>query len=410
MPKVEACRMCKSEKILQFLDLGFTPLADNFLTENQLRESETYFPLTVYLCDDCGLIQLGYVVPPELMYNSSYPYESSTTKTGSQHFFNMAKEICERFNLKKDSLVVDLGSNVGVLLQGFKNQNMKVVGVEPSLNIVSIAIKNGIDTIPSFFNAEAVDEILRKYKHASVLTATNVFAHIAELDIFMENAKKLLAEDGLFIFEAPYFVNLLENLEYDTIYHEHLAYLSIKPLVQFFKKHGMELFDVQQISIHGGSIRCFISRADTRQIMPKVNELLNLEERKQIYSINTLLKFAQKVKDHKQELTKLIFELKQKGKRIVCLSAPAKGMTLLNYCKIDNSVCDYVTEKARLKINKYTPGTHIPVKSDDFLIKDKPDYAILLAWNFADEIMKNNEEFRKKGGKFLIPIPHPKII
>jgi len=172
----------------------------------------------------------------------------------------------------------------------------------------------------------------------------------------------------------------------------------------------MELFDVQQTSIHGGSIRCFISRAGTRQIMPKVNELLDLEERKQIYSINTLLKFAQKVKDHKQELTKLIFELKQKGKRIVCLSAPAKGMTLLNYCKIDNSICDYVTEKARLKINKYTPGTHIPVKSDDFLIKDKPDYAILLAWNFADEIMKNNEEFRKKGGKFLIPIPHPKII
>ena len=410
MPKVEACRMCKSKKILQFLDLGFTPLADNFLTENQLRESETYFPLTVYLCDDCGLIQLGYVVPPELMYNSSYPYESSTTKTGSQHFFNMAKEICERFNLKKDSLVIDLGSNVGVLLQGFKNQNMKVVGVEPSLNIVSIAIKNGIDTIPSFFNAEAVDEILQKYKHASVLTATNVFAHIAELDVFMENAKKLLAEDGLFIFEAPYFVNLLENLEYDTIYHEHLAYLSIKPLVQFFKKHGMELFDVQQTSIHGGSIRCFISRTGTHQIMPKVNELLDLEERKQIYSINTLLKFAQKVKDHKQELTKLIFELKQKGKRIVCVSAPAKGMTLLNYCKIDNSICDYVTEKARLKIDKYTPGTHIPVKSDDFLIKDKPDYAILLAWNFADEIIKNNEEFRKKGGKFLIPIPHPKII
>ncbi len=410
MPKVEACRMCKSKKILQFLDLGFTPLADNFLTENQLRESETYFPLTVYLCDDCGLIQLGYVVPPELMYNSSYPYESSTTKTGSQHFFNMAKEICERFNLKKDSLVVDLGSNVGVLLQGFKNQNMKVVGVEPSLNIVSIAIKNGIDTIPSFFNAEVVDEILRKYKHVSVLTATNVFAHIVELDVFMENAKKLLAEDGLFIFEAPYFVNLLENLEYDTIYHEHLAYLSIKPLVQFFKKHGMELFDVQQTSIHGGSIRCFISRTGTHQIMPKVNELLDLEERKQIYSINTLLKFAQKVKDHKQELTKLIFELKQKGKRIVCLSAPAKGMTLLNYCKIDNSICDYVTEKSRLKIGKYTPGTHIHVKSDDFLIKDKPDYAILLAWNFADEIMKNNEEFRKKGGKFLIPIPHPKII
>jgi len=410
MAQINSCRMCKSSNIESFLDLGFTPLADNFLTEKQLREPEIYYPLNVYMCKDCGLAQLGYIVSPEKMYNSNYPYESSTTKAGSEHFFNMAKEVCKRFNLKEQSLVVDLGSNVGVLLQGFKNQNMQVVGVEPSKNIASIAIKNEIETIPSFFNEEVVHEIIRKHKHVSIVTATNVFAHIDDLYSFMDNVKKLLTYDGIFIFEAPYFLNLLENLEYDTIYHEHLAYLSIKPLVSFFKKHEMELFDVEQTSIHGGSIRCFIGRKGQHEITQKINNLLDLENKNQIYSFEKLNEFARKVRIHKKKLTKILNELKENGKRIVCVSAPAKGMTLLNYCGIDNSICDYITEKAELKIRKFTPGTHIEIKPDEFLIKDRPDYALLLAWNFADEIIKNNEEFRKNGGKFIIPIPEPIIV
>jgi len=396
--------------IQRFLDLGFTPLADNFLTALQLNEPEKYYPLNVCLCKNCGLIQLGYIVSPEEMYHQGYLYESSITKTGTEHFVNMAKKICERFQLKKQSLIVDIGSNVGVLLKGFKKQKMKVIGVEPSKKIAHIANKNGIKTLSKFFDYKMVEEIKKKYGHPSVITATNVFAHISDLHTFIKNIKKLLPKNGIFILEAPYFVNLFEKLEYDTIYHEHMAYLSIKPLVNFFEKHGMELFDVERFTIHGGSIRCFVSYKDQQKISPVIQELLDLEGKKQIYSIKRLKRFADDVKKHRIELTHLLNKLKQKGKRIVCISASAKGMTLLNYNNIDNFICEYVTEKSKLKIGRFTPGTHIPIRPDSFLIKDKPDYAMLLAWNFADEIIQNNKKFQQIGGKFIIPIPHPKIV
>ena len=410
MGQINSCRMCKSKKIKSFLDLGTTPLADSFLTRSQLKKREKKFPLKVYLCRSCGLIQLGYIVSPKEMYNSSYPYESSTTKTGTAHFVNMAEKICRRFKPKKKSLVVDIGSNVGVLLKGFKKQKMTVIGVEPSKKIADVANRNGIETIPKFFDGKVVKKIIKKHNHASVITATNVFAHIGDLHSFMKNIKKLLTQNGIFIFEAPYFVNLVENLEYDTIYHEHLAYLSIKPLVSFFKSHDMELFDVERTTIHGGSIRCFIGKKNQNKISPMIKKLLELENKKQIYSIKKLEQFARDVENHRNEFTFLLNKLKEKGKRIVCISAPAKGMTLLNYCGINDFICDYVTEKSKLKIGKFTPGTHILIKSDNFLIKNKPDYAILLAWNFAKEIIHNNKKFKQMGGKFIIPIPHPKIV
>jgi len=403
------CRMCDSDNLELFLDLGFMPPADNFLTEKQLKGPEMYYPLTVNVCHKCGLIQLGYVVPADNLYNSNYPYESSTTKTGREHFFQMAQKICNRFNLKKESLVVDLGSNVGVLLQGFKNEGMTVVGVEPSVNIVRIAIENGIETIPSFFTMEAVDEILEKHGKVSVLTATNVFAHIDDLNDFMKTLDKSLSDDGIFVFEAPYFVNLLKNLEYDTIYHEHLSYISVKPIKTFFEKHGFEIFDIEEVIIHGGSLRVFVSRKGKHEKSKIIEKMIGLEEEEKIYNIETLKKFADKVYKHRNELTSLLNELKNKGKRIVCVSAPAKGMTLMNYCNIDKSICDYVTEKSKMKIGKFTPGTHVPVVSDDIFHKDYPDYAVLLAWNFADEIIKNLSIFEQNGGKFIIPIPHVRI-
>ena len=403
------CRMCDSDRLELFLDLGFMPPADNFLTEKQLKEPEMYYPLTVNVCHECGLVQLGYVVPADKLYNSNYPYESSTTKTGREHFFQMAQKICNRFNLKKESLVVDLGSNVGVLLQGFKNEGMTVVGVEPSVNIVRIAIENGIETIPSFFTMEAVDEILEKHGKVSVLTATNVFAHIDDLNDFMKTLDKSLSDDGIFVFEAPYFVNLLKNLEYDTIYHEHLSYISVKPIKTFFEKHGFEIFDIEEVIIHGGSLRVFVSRKGKHEKSKIIEKMIGLEEEEKIYNIETLKKFADKVYKHRNELTSLLNELKNKGKRIVCVSAPAKGMTLMNYCNIDKSICDYVTEKSKMKIGKFTPGTHVPVVSDDIFHKDYPDYAVLLAWNFADEIIKNLSIFEQNGGKFIIPIPHVRI-
>ena len=404
------CRMCKSTKLYKFLDLGFSALSDGFLTKQNLDNSEITYPLNVLICKTCGLCQLGYTVPPQNMFNKNYPYDSSTTKTGREHFTKMGRDISNNFNLKANSLIIDVGSNTGVLLSSFKSKNMKVLGIEPSGNVASIARKNGINTINDFFSAKLAKKVVKKYGKASVITATNVFAHINNLDDFMYGAKKLLTENGIIVIEAPYLVNLIDNLEYDTIYHEHLSYLSVKPVRIFCKKHKMELFDVEMKKIHGGTIRYFIGRKGKQPISNHVSKFLKLENSKKIYTNKQLDIFAKKVKIHRDELLKLLFNLKKSGKKIVGISAPAKGNTLLNYCRIGPELLDYITEKNNMKIGNFTPGMHIPVYSDKKLLIDKPDYALVLAWNFAEEIMDNNKSFKKNKGKFIIPLPHPKII
>ena len=404
------CRMCQSKKMYKFLDLGFTPPADQFRRKDQLKEPDVYYPLDVYMCDYCGLAQIGFVVSPEVLYRNDYPYESSTTKTGHEHWGAFAQRVTQRLNLTENNLVVDIGSNVGVLLKAFKKQGTKVQGVDPAANIVMIAQKNGIDTICDFFNKETAEKIIAEKSHASVITATNVFAHVDNLYSFMENIKLLLDENGVFIFEAPYFANLIKNIEYDTIYHEHLSYFSMKPLVKFFAKFGMEVFDVDLVDIHGGSIRVYIGKKSQRPISEIINQLIKSEEEMKLFSHELLDEFAENVKKNKRELVWLLNSLKNNGNKIVGVSAPAKGMTLLNYCKIDTHLLDAVTEKSSLKIGRFTPGAHIPVVSDSYLTEEKPDYALLLAWNFAEEIIKNLDDFRKKGGKFIIPIPMPRIV
>lgn len=404
------CKMCQSKDLKKFLDLGFTPPADQFKRKDQLKEAEISYPLEVCVCGNCGLIQLNHVVSPEVLYRNDYPYESSTTKTGHEHWASFAQNVVSKLNLGNDDLVVDIGSNVGVLLGEFKKLGTKVEGVDPAPNIVMLAHERGIDTICDFFNEESVDKILASKGNASVITGTNVFAHIEDLDTLMVNVKKLLNDKGVFIFEAPYFLNLLNHLEYDTIYHEHLSYLSVKPLVPFFAKHGMEVFDVVQSDIHGGSFRVFVANKGQHKVEPIVTEMIKDEENKKIYDLETLKEFADKVKKNRDELLWLLHSLKKEGKTIVGVSAPAKGMTLLNYCHIGSHLLDAVTEKSTLKIGRVTPGGHIPVVSDDYLLEHQPDYALLLAWNFADEIMKNLSEYKKRGGKFIIPIPMPKIV
>ena len=402
--------MCKNSDLKKFLDLGFSALSDNFLTEEQLNYPETFYPLQVCICNECGLWQLSYVVPPELMFNEDYPYESSTTKTGREHYTTMAIDIVNRFDLQPDSLVIDIGSNVGVLLSGFKSKGLRVLGVDPSPNQAKTAIKNGIDTLIEFFSSKLAKKILDKYGKASVITGTNIFAHIDDLDDFLKSVDILLHEKGVFVIESPYLPNLVDNLEYDTIYHEHLSYLSLKPITKLCERFSMQVFDVETQKIHGGSMRYFIGRKGIRPISEKISEFLSLEEKKEIYSDDRLQKFAQDVENQRSELMTLLTDLKKAGKKIVGISAPAKGNTLLNYCKIGPEILDYATEKATSKIGKYTPGMHIPIYPDEKLLSDKPDYAVILAWNFAEEIIKNNQEYRDKGGKFIIPIPKPKII
>ncbi|OGN79786.1 MAG: methyltransferase [Chloroflexi bacterium GWC2_49_37] len=404
------CRTCHSENLYKFLDLGFTPPADQFRRKDQMREPEIHYPLEVYMCEDCGLAQLTHVVSPEVLYRNDYPYESSTTKTGKAHWESFAKDVVGKFKLGEKDLVVDIGSNVGVLLEDFHKNGVSVQGVDPAANIVLLAQKRGIDTICDFFNSESVDKILAAKGQASVITGTNVFAHIDDLHTLMTDVKRLLKKKGVFIFEAPYFINLVKKIEYDTIYHEHLSYLSVKPLIGFFARHGMEIIDIQLVDIHGGSFRVYVSEKGAYSVSPIVKQLLDEENSMGLYSRTVLDDFAGKVRQNRVELNRLLHSLKNEGKTIVGVSAPAKGMTLLNYCRIGNDMLDVISEKSMLKIGRYSPGMHIPVVSDDYLTEKQPDYALLLAWNFADEIIKNLDGYRKNGGKFIVPIPMPKII
>lgn len=407
---IETCRMCKGSNFYEYLNLGFTPPADQFRRKEELDYPEIRYPLKVVLCKDCGLSQLSHIVNPKILYQFDYPYESSTTKTGKMHWDDFAQKVKERLDLKKGDLVVDIGSNVGTLLESFRSVGAEVLGVDPAPNIVKIANENGVPTICDFFGLSTVDKILKEKGKASLIVGTNVFAHIDDLHEVMEASKKILKEDGVFIFESPYFKHLVNNLEYDTIYHEHLSYLSISPLVPFFDKFGMEVFCVEESEIHGGSIRVYVGKKGLRKVDPVVNEILLEEKATKLNSEELLDKFAKRVYKNRNDLMLLIKNILADGKKIAVVSTPAKGMTLLNYCGITNRHIVFATEKARLKIGRFTPGGHIPIVSDSELIEKQPDYALLLAWNFSKEIMENLKEYKHKGGKFIIPIPEPKII
>ena len=405
------CRLCKSKNLFKFLDLGYQPPSDEFREYNSLNQPTLYFPLEVCSCIKCGFKQLNFVVNPSHLYQNEYPYESSLTRVGQKHYYNFAQSVVSKFNLKKKDLVIDIGSNIGVLLEGFKKCELDVLGVDPAKNICKIANKRGIETYNGFFDKDFVSFFKKRNKKAKVITGTNVFAHIDDLDYFFKNIKKVIDnKKGVLIIESPHFLHLVKDLEYDTIYHEHLSYILVKPLISFLKKFNFEIFDVIKKDIHGGSIRIFISRKGAHKVHTNVKKVCNEENSMKLYSKNTLINFSKKVQKNRYDLIDFLTKLKNKDKKIVAISAPAKGMTLLNYSKIDSTYLDFVTDKSSLKINRYIPGANIQVFSDSEILKYKPDYALLLAWNFSDEIIKNNIKFLKNGGKFIIPIPKLKII
>ena len=405
------CRLCNSEKLFKFLDLGLHPPSDQFKNKKQLDDPTTYYPLKVCSCQKCGFKQLDYVVDPKILYQQNYPYESSLTKAGINHYTELADSTVLDYKLKKKDLAVDIGSNTGVLLNAFKKNNLNIIGIDPAENICKVARKKGIPTINSFFNKSSVKKIIGKYGKAKVITGTNVFAHVDNLNLFVKNVQLLIdKKKGIFIIEAPHFLNLFKNLEYDTIYHEHLSYISVKPLISFFKKFNLEIIDVKQRDIHGGSIRIFVSNIKNFKVNKNVKKICNIEDRAKLNDKKALSLFQKRVNLNRFKLTSLLTKIKKQNKSIIALSAPAKGMTLLNYCKIDKNYIDYATEKSKIKQGLFTPGLDIPVYSDKKILETKPDYALLLAWNFSKEIIKNKIKFMKKGGKFIIPIPNVKII
>ena len=406
----QKCRLCKSKKLHKFLDLGNQPPSDQFKDLKEIKKPTIYYPLEVYTCLKCGFKQLGFVVDPKILYQKNYPYESSLTKFGNKHFDEFAKTCIKSFGLKKKDLVIDIGSNVGNLLTHFQKRNVSILGIDPASNICKIANKRKIKTINSFFNNSICSKILKKFGKAKIITASNVFAHIDNLDDFFKNIKKILEIKGVLIIEVPYFLNLIKNLEYDTIYHEHLSYITLLPLIKYLKKKGLKIFDVQKKDIHGGSIRIFITKNNYFKTQKRVLDLIKVEKKANLNNLTLLKKFSRKVKNNRYEITSVLTNLKKRKKKIVVLSTPAKGMTLLNYCKLDKDFIDFATEKSKLKIKKFTPGTNIEVYSDKEILRKKPDYALILAWNFKKEIMNNNKRFYEAGGKFIIPIPQVKII
>ena len=307
---ITQCHMCHGSDLFLVLDLGHHPPSDAFLKPNQLLDQEVSYPLRLISCKGCGLLQIDYIIHPEILYQRDYPYESSTTKTGRDHYHSMAKDIAENFPSPKGSLAIDVGSNVGVLLQGFKNLGYKVLGVDPSEIAGQKAIDSGIDTVVDFFNEEAADRIYRKYGSARVITATNCFGHIFELDSTVRGMAKLLSKKGVIAVESPYALELINNLEYDTIYHEHICYLSVKPMKIYLKRFGLELFDVKRSLIHGGSMRYYIGHIGKHPVKKSVNACLADEER-DLYSEKKLKNFASKVKNQRIALLSLIMDLKK---------------------------------------------------------------------------------------------------
>ena len=386
---VTHCRICDSTELFKFLNLGFTPPADQFLRPNQLKEPETHYPLEVLMCNSCGLPQLSYVVPGHILYKRDYPYESSITKSGQKHWDEFAETVGKSYRLKSEDLVVDIGSNVGVLLESFKKLGMNTLGIDPASNIVRIAEKKGIETWDEFFVPDVAKRIIEKKRSAKIITATNVFAHVDDLNSFMQSVQILLSDKGIFIFEAPYFGNLINFLEYDTIYHEHLSYLLLEPVKKLVENFNLEIIDVQERDIHGGSFRVFVARKGQHKTNSRVANFLEREQNEQWRDEKRLEKFANRVRLNRQELVSLLYDLKKKGCKLAAVSAPAKGMTLLNYCGIGSNILTFVTEKSNLKIGRLCPGVHIPVVGDSELIKHNIDYALLSAWNFSEEIMGN---------------------
>lgn len=402
------CRICGNTKLDKFLSLGPTPLANNFLKADQLNREELYYPLDVYFCNKCHLIQLLDIVPPEVMFKD-YAYITGASKPMELHFAGLAKDVLTNFKVNKDSLVMDIGSNDGTLLQYFSKIGLRVLGIEPASNIAQIARKRGIATINKFFSKDCAIEIYKKCGFADIILATNVFAHVDNLEDILYGIDYLLSKDGVFIIEVPYLINLLDNIEFDTIYHEHLSYFSIYSLVYLFRKFGMKIVDVKQIPIHGGSIRIFIKRSTKKQSQ-NVSKFLLMEQNIEIDSLKIYTKFAKKVVLVKESLVKLLKTLKNEKTRITGYGATAKGNTLLNYCKIGPDILDYISDTTDYKQGCYTPGMHIPIFPEEKFHKDLPDYSLLLAWNYAKEILQKEQKYRRKGGKFILPLPDPKII
>jgi SAM-dependent methyltransferase len=409
-----ACRSCGASNPEPILDLGRTPLANALLTAEQLGLPEPTYPLELVFCPKCALVQITETVPPEQLFRE-YLYLSSFSDTMVRHAGDLAARLARERSLGPGSRVVEVASNDGYLLQHYRRLGVPVLGVEPARNVARVAESRGIPTVAEFFGLDLARRLLGGGHAADVIHAHNVVAHVADLHGVVGGIAALLKPDGVAVVENHYVRDLIDRVEFDAIYHEHLCYYSVASFAALFRRHGLELVDVERIPVHGGSLRVFFQRADGPRSMQaagagRVRRLLDEEAAWGAGAIGTYRGFGGRVESLRRGLVDLLARLKSEGRRIAAYGASAKSTTLLSYCKIGAETIDFVADRSTVKQGRFTPGTRIPIVAPERLLETRPDHVLLLTWNFADEILAQQAEYRRRGGRFIIPIPELKIV
>jgi SAM-dependent methyltransferase len=405
------CRFCGQDLLRTFVDLGMSPLCESFLSADQLNQMEPFYPLHAYVCENCLLVQLKEYVSPENIF-TEYAYFSSYSDSWLQHARAYTDMIIERFNIGAQSQVVELASNDGYLLQYFLQKGIPVFGIEPAANVAQAAIKKGIPTVVKFFGTRTALELAAEKRKADLVLGNNVLAHVPELNDFVAGMKILLKPSGVITMEFPHLMRLMDENQFDTIYHEHFSYFSFATVEKVFAAHGLTIFDVEELSTHGGSLRIYARHNETAE-EPATRRVIDLRAREEaagFMRLKTYLCFAKQVEETKRNLLNFLINAKQEGKSIAGYGAPGKGNTLLNYCGIRTDFIDYTVDRNPYKHEKYTPGTHIPIYDTDKLSETKPDYILILPWNLKTEIMKQLSYVREWGAQFVVPIPEVTIL
>lgn len=403
------CQVCNSAKLHKILDLGHQPLCDTLLTKEMLNQPEKTYPLRMVWCEKCTNVQLDYCVDGKEVYHPNYPYKSGVTKELVEYQETIGQSVVKNYGLKTNDLVIDVGSNDGTLLKGFKKTGVRILGVEPT-NIAKIANANGIKTIQAFFDIKTSKKIKKKYGPASIIITTNTFAHMQTLGEFVMGAYNLLKDDGVFISETHYLLNVIEGGQFDTIYHEHLRTYSLRSLIALFNQYDFTVTNVERGSRYGGNIRVYATKGRGKPVSPEVSKLLKLEEKSGLGKLKTYTDFAKRVRKARLEFMDFLIKTKKAGKTIVGNSCPGRCSTLLNYYGVDSDLLPYLAEQpSSLKLGLYLPGKHIPVVNNQRLIDEQPDFVVLTAWHYAKPIM---EQLKARGLKsdFVIPLPDLKIV
>lgn len=403
---VRPCRFCGSALNRTFVDLGMSPLCESFLSAADLNHGEVFYPLHVYVCEKCFLVQLEQYETPENIF-SEYAYFSSYSDSWLKHAETYCNKMTTRLGLTGNSLVIEIASNDGYLLQYFVRDKIPALGIEPAANVAKAAVEKGVPTLVKFFGTQLAKSLAAEGRCADLVLGNNVLAQVPDLNDFVEGLKILLKPDGVLTLEFPHLQQLMQLNEFDTIYHEHFSYFSMLSTVRILEAHGLKAFDVEELPTHGGSLRVYACRADTNghPAGPKVQELITREERAGLASINGYENFAMQVKQTKWALVDFLLKASKEGKSVAGYGAPGKSATLLNYCGIGKDMIAYTVDRSPYKQGRFLPGTHIPIYHPDRIHETKPEYVVILPWNLKDEIMAQLQYVREWGGRFVVPIP-----